>query len=251
MAHQTGHTLGRANPDGTGPPVRPRLPGEGGATSFMDTVADLVRRFRYLHDPTRPEWQTAAEVLAWAGDDLPDEVTDRLALGGLSAIGRPEFPEHRLSDGLADWVAAGSPEQPLASWRSWPVPDQRELLVQGLTEYARLMPTDDYQLAYHSGDAYQARLLVTIGWVPSLLGAMVTGAIVAGLADDLWRFPTVALAGLVLGCLATAGSWSAASTLDLRWHLLGRYWWTAVWLIVLLPGPAMALLVAVVTLNLG
>ena len=107
MAHQAGHTLPRTNPDGALPPVRPRLPGQGGAMSFMDTVADLVRRHRYLHDPARPEWQTAADVLAWAGDDLPDEVTDRLALSGLSTIGRPEFPGHRLSDGLADWVTAG------------------------------------------------------------------------------------------------------------------------------------------------
>jgi hypothetical protein len=251
MAHQAGHTLPRTNPDGALPPVRPRLPGQGGAMSFMDTVADLVRRHRYLHDPARPEWQTAADVLAWAGDDLPDEVTDRLALSGLSTIGRPEFPGHRLSDGLADWVTAGSPEQSLASWRSWPPSDQHELLAQGLAEYARVMPTDDYELAYHSGDPYQARLLVGVGWVPSLLGAMVAGAVAAALADDLWLFPIVALAGLVLGCLATLGLWSAASDLDLRWHLFGRHWWTAAMLIVLVIGPAVAVLVAVVTLNLG
>ena len=251
MARQARHTIERTNPDGAVPPVRPRLPGEGGAMAFMDTVADLVRRFRFLHDPARPEWQTAADVLGWAGDDLPDEVTDRLALGGLCAIGGPEFPESRLSDGLAEWVTAGSPEQSLASWRSWPASDQHELLVQGLAEYARVMPTDDYELAYHSGDAYQARFLVAVGWVPSLLGAMVAGAIAAGLADDLWLFPVVALAGLVLGCLATLGAWSAASTLDLRWHLLGRYWWTAVLLIALVTGPATALLVAVIALNLG
>jgi hypothetical protein len=251
MARQTGHTVQRTNPDRAVPPARPRLPGDGGAMSFMDTVADLVRRFRYLHDPARPEWQTAADVLAWAGDDLPDEVTDRLALGGLSAIGRPGFPGHQLSDGLADWVEAGSPEQPLASWRSWPPSDQHELLAQGLAEYARVMPTDDYELAYHSGDAYQARLIATIGWVPSLLAAMVAGAVAAGLAEDLWRFPIVALAGVVLGCLATLGSWSAAGALDLRWHLFGRHWWTAVALIVLTTGPVMAVLVALVTLNLG
>ena len=218
--------------------------------SYMDTVADLVRRVRYLHDPARPEWQTAADVLAWAGDDLPDEVTDRLAFGGLLAMGGPEFPEDRLSDGLADWVAAGSPELSLASWRSWPARDQHELLAQGLAEYARVMPADDYQLAFHSGDAYQARLMVTVGWVPSLLGAMVAGAIAAGLADDLWVFPIVALGGLLLGCLATIGAWSAASSLDLRWHLFGRHWWTAVVLIVLATGPAVALLVAVAVLSL-
>lgn len=151
-----------------------------------------------------------------AGDDLPDEVTDRLAFGGLGAIGGPEFPEHRLSDGLADWVTAGSAEQSLASWRSWPASDQHELLVQGLAAHARIMPTDDYRLAFYSGDAYQARLMVAVGWVPSLLGAMVAGAIAAGLANDLWVFPTVALGGLVLGCLVTVGAWSAASSLDLR-----------------------------------
>ena len=113
------------------------------------------------------------------------------------------------------------------------------------------MPTDDYELAYHSGDPYQARLLVGVGWVPSLLGAMVAGAVAAALADDLWLFPIVALAGLVLGCLATLGLWSAASNLDLRWHLFGRHWWTAAMLIVLVIGPAVAVLVAVVTLNLG
>jgi hypothetical protein len=165
-------------------------------------------------------------------------------------MGGPEFPEERLSDGLADWIAAGSPELSLASWRSWPTRDQHELLVQGLAEYARVMPTDDYQLAFHSGDAYQARLMVTVGWVPSLLGAMVAGAIAAGLADDLWVFPIVALGGLLLGCLATVGAWSAASSLDLRWHLFGRHWWTAVVLIVLATGPAVALLVAVAVLSL-
>jgi hypothetical protein len=56
---------------------------------------------------------------------------------------------------------------------------------------------------------------------------------------------------VILGCLATLGSWSAASALDLRWHLFGRHWWTAVTLIVLATGPAMAVLVAVVLLNLG
>ncbi len=211
MAHRVGHTLPRTYPDGAVPPVRPRLPGQGGAMSFMDTVADLVRRFRYLHDPARPEWQTAA--MCWPG--LATTCRTR------SRPPRPRWPErhpqagfqgYRLADGLADWVAAGSPEQPLASWRSWPPSDQHEVLAQGLAEYARVMPTDDYQLAYHSGDAYQARLLVTIGWVPSLLGAMVAGAITAGLADELWLFPIVAFAGLVLGFLATLGSWSAAST---------------------------------------
>jgi hypothetical protein len=233
------------------PPARPRLPGEGGAMSFMDTVADLVQRVRDVHDPTRPEWQTAADVLAWAGDDLPDEVTDRLALGGLYALGGPDFPGHRLSAGLAEWVAAGSPERSLASWRSWPGADQHELLAQGLAEYARSMPSDDYQLAYHSGDAHQARLLVAIGWVPSLLGATVAGALAAVLSADAWIFAIVAPGGLILGCLATLGAWSAAGSLDLRWHLFGRHWWTAAVLIVLVAGPAVTGLLAAAVLTFG
>lgn len=251
MALQTGHTLDRTNPDSTASPVHPRLPGEGGAMAYMDTVADLVRCYRQLHDPARAEWQTAADVLAWVGDELPDEVTDRLALGGLMAVAGPEFPAQRLSDGLADWVRSGSPQQSLASWRSWPDADQHELLAQGLALYSRSLPTDEYQLAYHSGDAYQARLIVMIGWVPSLLGGVVAGAIASLTTRDPWLLPAVAVVGLILGCLATLGTWSAASSLDLRWHLFGRHWWTAVTLIVCGIGPAAAVLVALAMLNLG
>jgi hypothetical protein len=249
MTRQTGHTLERTKPGGMVRLAHPRLPGEDGAMSFMDTVADLVRSVRDVHDPTRPEWQTAADVLAWAGDELPDEVTDRLALGGLYALGGPDFPGHRLSDGLAEWVAAGSPEQSLASWRSWPGADQRQLLAQGLAEYARSMPTD-YRSAYHTGDAYQARLLVALGWVPSLLGAIAAGAIAAALSADAWVFAIVAPGALVLGCIATLGAWSAAGSFDLRWHLFGRHWWTAAVLIVLLTGPAAATAVAVAVLSI-
>lgn len=260
MGRQAGPPLG-AWQRGAVPRARPRVPGEDGAMAWMDGIADLVRRFRFLHHPARSEWQTAADVLSWVEDELPGELADRLvfcaafdlathaddlAMPGVA----PEPQAGRLSDGLAEAIVNGTGPWLQDTWRSWSAADRHALLARGLVAFARAMPTDEYLLSYHSGDAHQSRVLVLVGWIPGLLAALIGGPVVAILTGNVWLLPLVSLAGFVLGCLATLGLWCAAVDADRRWHLFGPRWWSVFALIVLGTGPAIVLLVAVAALNL-
>jgi len=74
-------------------------------------------------------------------------------------------------------------------------------------------------------------------------------AIVAALvARNIWLFPPIALGGTILGYLAALGAIGVFEVVDIRWLRLGRS--EDAWiLILLLTGPAVALLVAVLVLN--
>jgi hypothetical protein len=229
----------------------PRLPGQGGAMAYMDTVADLVRRYRSEHGPAEPPLRTATAVLAWAGSGLPDEVKDRLVLAAAMAVREGDFPEVHLSPRLAEEIRAKPETWVLSNWRAWPAPDQDALMALGLLQWERDMTWDEYKLRYHSGDAHQARLLLFMGWMPGTLVAAVAGIVVALIVGNLWLFPVIALTGTILGFLATFAAWAVVAMAEERWLRLGDHWWTAFGLVVLGTGPAVALLVALLVLSLA
>jgi len=205
----------------------PRLPGEGGAMAYMDTISDLILLYRHAHSPAQPPFETAKEVLAAAWQRLPDEVIDRLAFFGTMAVREGEVPD--MPPGLEDWVG----------------PQRESLLAFGLVECERVTTHDPYLLRYHSGDAHQARVLVLLGWIPSVVTAVVASVAVAVMSVSLWPIPVVALAGSILGYLATFLAWMAIGWTEEHWRWLGERWWTAFTLLVLGTGPMVAILVAV------
>jgi hypothetical protein len=220
----------------------PRLPGEGGAMAYMDTVSDLVLLYRHALSPTQPAFETAKEVLATAWQRLPDEVIDRLAFFGTMAIRAGEVPD--MPPGLEGVVPAEVDVEVTMNWREWVGPQRGSLLALGLIACERVTTHDPYLLRYHSGDAHQARMLVLLGWIPSVLTAVVASVAAAVMSASLWPVLVVALAGSILGCLATILAWMAIGWTEERWRWLGEHWWTAFTLLVLGTGPMVAILVA-------
>lgn len=222
----------------------PRLPGEGGAMAYMDTISDLVLLFRHGHSPAQPPLDTAREVLAAAWRRLPDKVIDRLAIFGTTAICEGDAQEVP-PPGLAEVVPAEADIGVMLNWRDWVGSQRESLLAFGLVACERVTTHDPYLLRYHSGDAHQARVLVLLGWLPSVLTAVVASLAVAVLSASLWPIPVVALAASILGYLATFLAWMAIGWTEERWRWLGGHWWTAFTLLVLGTGPVVATLVAV------
>ena len=222
----------------------PRLPGEGGAMAYMDTVSDLVLLYRHGRSPAQSPLETARAVLAAAWQRLPDEVLDRLAFFGTTALYEGDAQEVP-PPGLTEVVPAEAGIGVLSNWRDWVGPQRESLLAFGLLACERVTTHDPYLLRYHSGDAHQARVLVLLGWLPSVLTAVVASLAVAVLSASLWPIPVVALAASILGYLATFLAWMAIGWTEERWRWLGGHWWTAFTLLVLGTGPVVATLVAV------
>lgn len=212
--------------------------------AYMDTITDLVLLYRHARSPAQPPIETAKKVLDAAGQRLPDEVADRLALFGTSVIREGGMPDS-MPAGLEDVIPTGVTSEDVMNWRDWVGPHRESLLAFGLIECERFTGHDPYLLRYHSGDAHQARLLLFVGWIPSALVAVVAGVAVAVMSANLWLIPVVALAGTILGYLATFLAWVTIGWTEERWRWLGEQWWNAFGILVLGTGPVAATLVAV------
>jgi hypothetical protein len=222
----------------------PRLPGEGGAMAYMDTISDLVLLYRHARSRAQPPLKAAKQVLAAAWQRLPDEAADRLVLFGIKAIREGEVPDSAPA-GLEEVIPTEATGRDVMDWRGWVGPHRESLLAIGLIACERVTTHDPYLLRYHSGDAHQARALFFVGWIPSTLVAVVASVAVGVMSADLWLIPVVALAGTILGYLATVLAWVAIGWTEERWRWLGEQWWTAFGILVLGTGPVVATLVAV------
>lgn len=119
----------------------PRLPGEGSAMAYMDTISDLVLLYRHGRSPTQPPLETARAVLAAAWQRLPHEVMDRLAFFGTTALCEGDAQEVP-PPGLAEVVPAEADIGVLPNWRDWIGPQRESLLAFGLVACEREAAVD-------------------------------------------------------------------------------------------------------------
>jgi hypothetical protein len=116
---------------------------------------------------------------------------------------------------------------------------------------ARALTEDDYlKISKTVGGSDGAEAIGCWGWVPTVPSSIVAGIIVALIESNVLLFLPVALGGVILGYVAMIGLYIAYDWVDVRWLRLGRSE-DAGALILLITGPAVALLVAFLVLSLA
>ncbi len=127
--------------------------------------------------------------------------------------------------------------------------------LRGLKDLTRgeikAMSPEEYQRAVVSGGVdygegldVGAGIITVGGWIPAGIMAIVAGIGVGLVSGDWSRFLLIAFGGTIVGYLAVMAAIPAFDNLDIRWLRTGRP--DEAWLaILLMVGPAVALLVAV------
>lgn len=241
----------------------------------MDDTIDLdqlCERYRSERErrPAQPPLDTAARVLAWAGDRLDGDGMRMLACQAISAFARDGIPpELRFSPQTVALIERYEPDPeidgPARLTAGMAEPDRTTLLAAGLVEEERMTVlaagmTEDERMVFRAtghclpvfAHNQAARLIGYFGWMPVVIVAIVAGIVVALILGDWWLFLLTALVGMVLGYVAVIGVWRIYLALDeaLGGLRLGHPPVVAT-AIFLLVGPAVALLMAVLVLSFG
>jgi hypothetical protein len=236
------------------------------------TLDELIERYRSEHDPAEPPLDTAASVLAWAGDRLDDETKRALVTRGTrTAYNERIPPEIQLSGQSGSRVPPGKdavidereatvyldsfsddPERmvmPLGLVMEERIDGLRADLTAGRLR-ARALTQDDYVEVYGTVDNSQGgEIIGCFGWMPIGIVAIVAGIVVALISSNWWLFLLIALGGTILGYLAILGVMIVYDWLDVRWLRLGRQ--DDVGVILFFTGPVVALLIALLVLNIA
>ncbi len=120
-----------------------------------------------------------------------------------------------------------------------------EIRAMSPEEYNRAVVSSGF--SYGEGLEMLGLIILFGGWISAGMAAIVAGIAVALISGDWARFVMVALGGTVLGYLAEVAAMFTFGYLDVRWLRTGRpdEAWFAILLVL---GPAVALLVAVLVL---
>jgi hypothetical protein len=236
-------------------------------------MADTIGLYRLLgtyrserqRHPAEPPLDTAAHVLAWAGDRLDRDGADELVIWGRSALARDGIGrelrrspqtvtrlarEELLGDPPADrpgLLSVGLVEyerdcRPWLALRADLAAGRRSLRDLTRAEYAELQTTDTTE--------WTALLIWFGGWIPIGIVAIVASVVVAVVAGDGRLFLLTAIGGTIVGYAVAIGAITTYLELDTRWLRRGQQE-RAAWVILLSVGPAVALLLAVLFLGHG
>lgn len=236
-------------------------------TIDLDQLRERHKSERERHPAESPP-DTAARVVAWAGDRLDGDGMRMLARQAISAFARDGIPpELRFSPRTVALIERYDADQeiggPARLTAGLVEPDRTTFLAAGLVEDERMtvlaagMAEDERMVFLATGHYLPvfahnagARLIGYYGWMPVVSIAIVAGIVVALISGDWWLFLLTALVGMALGYVAVIGVWRIYLALDeaLGGLRLGHPPVVAT-AIFLLVGPAVALLVAVLVLN--
>jgi hypothetical protein len=237
----------------------------------------LLERYRNERerDPAEPPLETAARVLAWAGDRLDREDVRWLVDWACTAFLRDGIPpELRLSPRTVTLIEQDELlDNPESDLLDYPESDRTALLAAGLVERdSRHWPAlsawrDDLAIGRRSlrdlsraeYDLWNVDWLpdetgwspadvgIYFGWIPVGIVAIVAGIVVGFISGDWSQFLLIALGGTILGYVTAIVAVVSYVALDNRWLRLGRQV-DAAGVVFLSVGSAVPLLLAVLVL---
>lgn len=214
--------------------------------------------------PAEPPLDTAARVLAWAGDRLDRKDVGELVIWARSALGRdgigwelrrsPRTVALLAREGLLDDSQADRPGllsvglvererdcSPRDALRADLATGRRTLRDLTRAEYSDLQLTDTTE--------FSAYLIWFGGWIPVGIVAIVAGIVVAFISGDWRLFLLTALGGTVAGYVVAIGAMITYLEVDSRWLRHGQQE-RAAWAILLSVGPAVVLLLLAVLVRI-